>query len=81
MLTDRDNQQLVDMIPYADEYAIPHPVAKCFTMTFSAAMKITMLSLTSNKNLQVGDILVLPFEGGCDEMFSVPPSRWTIVWL
>ena len=40
MLTDRDNQQLVNMIPYADEYAVPHPVAKCFTMTFSAAMKI-----------------------------------------
>ena len=44
-------------------------------MNFSAAMKISMPFLTNNKDLQVGDLLVLPFDGGCEEVFSVPPSQ------
>ena len=77
MLTDRDNQQLVNMHPYQDEYRAPHPVANCFNFKFSAAIKITLPFLTNNNDLQVGDLLVLPFDGGCDEIFSVPPSQST----
>ena len=75
MLTDRDNQQLVNMHPYQDEYQMPHPVAKCFSMNFSAAMKITLPFVTNNKDLQVGDLLVLPFDGDFDEIFWVPHSQ------
>ena len=40
MLTDRDNQQLVNMRPFQDEFTAIAPVVKCYNMPFGASMKI-----------------------------------------
>ena len=75
ILTDRDNQQLVNMRPYQDEYTMIAPVAKCYNMNFMAGMKIHLTFLTNMRDIQAGELLVLPFDGGCPEVFPVPPSQ------
>ena len=42
MLTDRDNQQLVNMHPHTDEYKVPRPEVKCFNFKFSCSIKVTL---------------------------------------
>ena len=75
MLTDRDNQQLVKMHPYTDEYNVPRPEAKRFNFKSSCSIEVTLPFLKNNKGLQAGDLLVLPFDGGCTEISSASPSQ------
>ena len=73
MLTDPDNQQLVNMHPYVEEFKLNHPVATCFPMKFKVTMSVKMPFLTNKSALTCGELLVLPYDGGADEIFSMPP--------
>ena len=74
MLTDRNNAKLVNMHPYVEEYKLPSPVADVFPMKFHVNIKITLPFLTNKESLVPGELLVLPFDGGCNQIFSAPPS-------
>ena len=73
MLTDRDNQQLMNMHPYVEDFRLDHPTGEHFNMTSRVKMKIRLPFLTNKTALVPGELLVLPFKGGCNEIFSVPP--------
>ena len=74
MLTDRDNADLVNMHPYIDEYKLPAPIATHFPMPFNVKVAVTLPFLTNKKDLSPGELLMLPYDGGCNELMSVPPS-------
>ena len=42
MLTDRDNQDMVNMMPYTDEFDMSQPTPKYFPITFSCNLKVTL---------------------------------------
>ena len=45
-----------------------------FPMKFKVNMLVKMPFLTNKADLVRGELLVLPYDGGCEEIFSVPPS-------
>ena len=74
MLSDRDNANLVNMHPCIGDYKIPSPVGKTYPLSFDVNMSVKLPFLTNKTALSSGELLVLPFDGGCNEIFSVPPS-------
>ena len=75
MLTDRDNQHMVNMIPYTDEITVPRLVSKSYRLNFMSSMKANCTFLSNAKDLAAGDLLVLPYDGGCDEVFLDSPPQ------
>ena len=74
MLTGRDNGNLVNMHPYVEHYKMPSPVGTTFPLAFNVNMVVTLPFLSNRTALGPGELLMLPFDGGCAEIFSVPPS-------
>ena len=74
MLTDRDNQQLVNMHPYVEEFKLNNPTETYFTMKFKVTISVKMPFLTNKSELKCGELLVLPYDGGTAEIFTVPPQ-------
>ena len=74
LLTDRDNQDLVNMMPHQEAYKLLHLVATLSSLKHPANMKVSVPFLTNSVDLVPGQLLVLPFDGGCDYIFSKPPS-------
>ena len=64
---------MVNMIPYTDEHTLPHPVGKIYNVGFTFGLKVTHTFVTNSKELHAGDLLVLPYDGGTAQIFSVPP--------
>ena len=65
---------MVNMLPYMEEYAIPHAVAKhhC-ALKLASTLSVEMPFLSNKRDLVVGELLALPFDGGlssiCCEKF------------
>ena len=74
LLTDRDNQELVNMIPYTVDFRLPHPESRSFGVRYTCVLDATMHFLTNKSDLNPGDLLVLPFDGGCTSIFSESPA-------
>ena len=74
LLTDRENQDLVNMMPHQEAYKLLHPVATLFTLKYPVNMKVSVPFLAHSVDLVPGQLLVLPFDGGCANIFSAPPS-------
>ena len=75
MMTDRDNQDLVNMQPFQDQFQMMAPVVKMYEMPFNTGMKIDLTFLTNSRDIAVGELLVLPFDGGSRDVFSRPPPH------
>ena len=78
MLAGRDTAHMVNMLPYMEEYTVPHPVAKTHGGLANGAKLTLKLPFLSNRNdLSPGDLLVMPFDGGMSEICCVefPPLR------
>ena len=65
MLVGRDTKNLVNMVPYMEDYTLPQATAKHYG-TLGPASRITlqMPFLTNKRDLVAGDLLALPFDGG-----------------
>ena len=74
LLIDRDSQKFVNMMPYTDEWKVPHPESKTFSIKHTCGVHATMHFLTNSKDLKAGDLLVLPFDGGSTSIFSRSPA-------
>ena len=78
MLTDRDNASMVNMHPYIDKYKFPNPIAEVSEITCHVKLKVVLPFLVNNRDLVPGELLVLPFDGGCPEIMSTPPPLHVI---
>ena len=74
MLTDRDASELVNMHSHVDDFRLPHPVAKIYPMNFPVNMSVRMPFLTNDLAVKAGALLVLPFDGGLEEIFTSSPA-------
>ena len=74
LATDRDRSELVNMIPYADSLKVREPLHDTFQLNYQASMVIKMTFLTNKSDIEAGRLLVMPFDGGCDQIFSTPPT-------
>ena len=73
LMTDRDKDDLVNTLPCTDENTLPHPVGKHYNVGFACGLKVIHTFVTNSKELHAGDLLVLPYDGGTAQIFSVPP--------
>ena len=65
MLVGRDTKEMVNMAPYMEEYVIPHAVAKNHgALTLGSKLSVELPFLSNKRDLAVGDLLALPFDGG-----------------
>ena len=74
MLTGRDQGHAVNMHPYIENYKLPSPIANTFPLVFNVNLVVTLPFLSNRTALRPGELLMLPYDGGCVEIFSVPPS-------
>ena len=81
MLVGRDTAQMVNMVPYMEEYTCPQAVPKNHGL-LPLASKITVdLPFLCNRcDLAPGDLLALPFDGGhsaicCEEFPAIVKSK------
>ena len=77
MLAGRDTKAMVNMDVFMEEYHIPSPVMK--TSTAFALVEQFWVKLpffTNSRELQAGELLVLPFDGGLADVIceNFPPS-------
>ena len=77
MLAGRDTKAMVNMDVFMEEYHIPTPVMKNST-TFAMVEQlwVKLPFLTNSRELQKGELLVLPFDGGLTDIIceNFPPS-------
>jgi len=59
MMTDRDNQDLVNMQPFQDQFQMMAPVVKMYEMPFNTGMEIDLTFLTNCRDIALGNLLVL----------------------
>jgi len=78
MLTDRDNADMVNMHPYIDKYKFPTPTAEVAEIACHVKLKVQLPFLVNQRDLLPGELLVLPYDGGCPEIMSTPPPLQTI---
>ena len=65
MLVGRDTSQMVNMIPYVEEYIVPQAQPKHHgKMTVGNQVMVEMPFLSNRCALKPGDLLALPFDGG-----------------
>jgi len=65
MLVGRDTKNMVNMVPYMEEYTLPPVTAKAYgTVTPAAKITLQMPFLTNKRDLDPGELLALPFDGG-----------------
>ena len=70
MLVGRDAGPMVNMAPYMEEYAIPHAVAKHHgVLTPGSWLSVDMPFLSNTRDLEAGELLALPFDGGHMSIF------------
>ena len=81
MLADRDHAQMVNMIPYMEEYKFAYPVAKHYgEVKHASTMHLKLPFLTNKTDLVPGNLLVLPFDAGmseicCETFPPIEPSK------
>ena len=80
MLADRDTSGMVNMNPNIETYQVQHAVAKDFgDVKMNSTVTVRMPFLTNMHDLNAGDLLVLPFDGGhtdiCCKSFDKPPAQ------
>ena len=65
MLVGRDTSQMVNMIPYVEEYVVPQAVPTHHgRLTVQSQIVVEMQFLANRCELKPGDLLALPFDGG-----------------
>ena len=74
MLADRDSGDLVNMHSYVDTFKFPVPIAEMVPVNAYVKLTVRMPFLVNQYDLDVGDLLVLPFDGGCSAIKSKPPT-------
>jgi hypothetical protein len=80
LLVGRDTSQMVNMIPYVEEYVVPQAVPKHHgKMNVGNQVLIEMPFLANRCELKPGDLLALPFDGGhaafcCEEFPKIVKS-------
>ena len=69
MLVGRDTAQMVNMIPYMEEYNLPPLVATNHgEVKLASTMTLKLPFMTNKSELAPGDLLVMPFDGGLSEI-------------
>ena len=69
MLAGRDQTDMVNMVPYIEEYKFHHPTAKVHGDTKpGSSIKLRLPFITNKRKLEVDELLVLPYDGGVKEM-------------
>ena len=71
MLAGRSSRDLVNMKPMTQVFMLPQPLLPNYNMRvagFVFTLKLQLTYLTNTKQVQAGDLLVLPFDGGCDDI-------------
>ena len=76
MLTGRNDGQ-ANMYPFSEHYKLPCPTASTFPIAFNVNLVVTVTFLANRTAISKGDLLMLPYDGGCAEICSVPPSLAT----
>ena len=70
MLAGRDSSNVANMRPHIEEYTLAQPVAKHYGKVPSQAKHhVTLPMLSNTRDLAPGELLVLPFDGGMDELY------------
>ena len=65
MLVGRDTTNMVNMVPYLEEYILPPVHAKLYgSVAAEAKVSLYMPYLTNRRDLKAGELLALPFDGG-----------------
>jgi len=78
MLAGRDTAKMVNLIPYMEEYKFPHAVAKNYgEVKTGSTMSLKLPFMTNKSELVLGDLLVMPFDGGLSEICceAFPPIQ------
>ena len=72
-MTGRNDGQ-ANMYPFSEHYKLPCPTASTFPILFNVNLVVTLPFLANRTALSAGELLMLPYDGGCVEIYSVPPS-------
>ena len=65
----------VNMHSYMEEYTLSPPTPTMFgALKFNVNMVVKILFLTNTVALEPGSLLVLPHDGGAEEIVTRPPS-------
>ena len=76
MLTGRNDGQ-ANMYPISEHYKLPCPTASTSHIAYKSNLAMTVTFLANKTALSKGELLMLPYDGGCAEICSVPPSLAT----
>ena len=77
MLAGRDTLHMINMIAYVEEYQWQAPLCKLYGLVQTGhTLKLKLPFLTNTRDLDVGELLVLPFDGGIDSIWvdRFPPN-------
>ena len=69
MLAGRDTSHMVNMLPFEERYCMPHPIPTSFGQaTLFDRTFVRFPFLSNSRNIEPGELLVLPYDGGSKEM-------------
>ena len=76
ILTGRDDGNSANVNPYVADYSMPSPISKTYSLSCNVNITVTLPFLSNKTDLAVGELLMLPFDGGCADMYSSPPALY-----